>query len=59
MHGKGIYTYSNGDKYEGEFKNDSFNGKGTLIYSLEDRSEVICTYVGEFKNDERELAARR
>ena len=28
MHGKGIYTYANGDIYEGEFKNGKKNGIG-------------------------------
>ena len=29
----GDITFSNGDEYIGEFKNNMFNGKGTLKYS--------------------------
>ena len=28
MEGKGIYYYNNGDRYEGDFKNDKREGKG-------------------------------
>ena len=36
-------TYSDGSVYTGQFKNDLFNGEGTLIYANGDK------YVGEFK----------
>ena len=49
--GHGTHTFPNGDKYVGEFKDNTFNGKGTYYfldktapYSQGDR------YVGEFKN---------
>ena len=29
--GEGIYTYINGNRYEGEFKNNMFNGRGKLF----------------------------
>mgnify|MGYP003849388355 CR=1 FL=1 len=32
-HGKGTFIYANGDKYEGEFKNNIFHGDGTLIFA--------------------------
>lgn len=42
-HGKGIYLMSNGQsKYEGDFRNDLFNGKGKLLYDGGD------SYEGEF-----------
>ena len=31
--GKGKYTYSNGDVYNGEFKNNLKNGIGRLVYT--------------------------
>ena len=37
-------TYSNGDKYEGQFKDDKYHGQGTKIYSNGDK------YEGEFKD---------
>jgi len=30
MEGIGIYKWANGDKYEGEFKNDKKEGKGVF-----------------------------
>ena len=30
MHGKGTYTWSDGDVYVGEWRNDVINGKGTI-----------------------------
>jgi len=30
--GKGVYKYSNGDKYEGEFRENRKNGIGKAIY---------------------------
>ena len=40
--------YKNGDRYEGEWKNDDREGKGILYYKNGDR------YDGEWKNDKRE-----
>jgi len=31
--GVGIYTYSNGDKYEGQWKNNMKEGKGYFYYN--------------------------
>jgi hypothetical protein len=42
----GTYTYAGGGKYVGEFKNDKFNGQGTLTYA-----DGGNKYVGEFKDD--------
>jgi len=41
----GTYTWSNGNKYVGEFKDGNFNGQGTFTWSNGDK------YVGEFKDD--------
>ena len=38
-------TWSNGDKYEGEWKDGELHGQGTLTWSSGEK------YVGEFKND--------
>jgi len=46
-HGQGVFTYINGDKWEGEFKDgEPFNGNGTFIYL--DSSK----FVGEWENGE-------
>ena len=39
--GKGIYSFINGEKYEGQFKDDKFEGKGIYYY----------LYEGEYKNN--------
>ena len=44
--GFGIYTYPNGDVYEGEWENDRKNGKGIFI-SVKQK----INYSGVFKND--------
>ena len=44
----GKMIYNNGDKFEGEFKNEIKEGKGKMIYKNGD------IYEGEFKNDKRE-----
>ena len=31
IHGKGIFRFSNGSLYDGNFSNDEMNGKGTLM----------------------------
>ena len=41
----GTETYSNGDKYVGEYKNNKMHGQGTYTYADGEK------YVGEFKND--------
>ena len=43
-HGKGIFTWSNGQRYEGEWADDLINGKGVLHYTNGDR------YEGTFKD---------
>lgn len=40
----GIYTFANGNKYVGEFKDGKQNGQGTGVYANGDK------YVGEFKD---------
>jgi len=45
--GQGTYTFSNGDKYVGEFRDGKKNGQGTYIFSNGEK------YVGEFRNDWR------
>lgn len=46
--GRGIYHYSNGDKYLGEWFNDLFNGKGVYIFSLGER------YEGDLQNGKKQ-----
>jgi S1-C subfamily serine protease len=41
----GTYTFANGDKYVGEFRDDDFNGQGTYTFANGDK------YVGEFRDD--------
>jgi hypothetical protein len=33
MEGDGVYTYEDGTRYEGRFKNGAFHGKGRLIFA--------------------------
>jgi hypothetical protein len=42
-HGIGAYNYANGNRYEGEFKNDKPNGRGVFRYSATGN-----VYEGEF-----------
>ena len=44
MHGKGVYKWSNGRKYEGEFLKDKFEGKGTYLF------EDGTIYTGQWKD---------
>jgi hypothetical protein len=32
VHGRGIYLWGNGERYEGEWKHDKKSGKGRLFY---------------------------
>ncbi len=43
----GTYTYPNGNKYVGEWKDGNYNGQGTITYASGNK------YVGEFKDDKR------
>ena len=43
--GKGIIYFNNGDRYEGDWKNDKKEGKGIFYFNNGDR------YEGDFKND--------
>ena len=45
--GNDKYTWSDGSKYEGLWKNNKLNGKGTLIYSNGDK------YIGNFVNNKK------
>lgn len=47
MHGKGKYTWSSEDRYEGDFVSDAFTGKGTLYYS------EGSVYIGEFTDGKK------
>ncbi len=47
MDGKAEIILSNGDKYEGEFKNDKKNGYGIYFYDDGDK------YEGVFENDKK------
>lgn len=51
-HGRGRYTWANGDQYEGEFKNGMRDGKGTYTFSTGE------SYVGDWKNDLRDGKGR-
>ena len=44
VNGQGIFTYSNGEKYEGEWKDGEKNGQGTYTFPNGDK------YVGEYKD---------
>ena len=43
----GTYTFSNGDKYVGEFKDDKRTGQGTYTFADGDK------YVGDFKDSKK------
>ena len=44
QNGQGTYTYPDGRKYSGEWRNKLFNGQGTLTYANGDE------YIGEFND---------
>ena len=57
-HGKGVITYSNGEKWVGEFKDgDPYNGQGTYTFSegrkYPNGREYGGKYVGEWKDGKR------
>jgi len=45
LHSIGLFEQENGDKYEGDWKDDLKNGKGVIYYA---NGEI---YDGEWKND--------
>jgi SH3-like domain-containing protein len=47
LNGKGIYSYSNGEKYEGQFKDGERHGRGILNFPDGNK------YIGQFKNGKR------
>jgi hypothetical protein len=54
----GTYTYPNGNKYTGEYKNGRRDGKGTIRIVAKGMStnnyigsEIPSTYVGDFRDD--------
>lgn len=47
MHGTGVYFYADGDKYDGEWKDDKRHGKGIVTYAAEDGS-VAEKYDGDW-----------
>jgi hypothetical protein len=40
--GKGVYTSADGDRYDGEWKNDKREGKG--VYTFSDGHPVLQNY---------------
>ena len=48
-HGYGTFTFADGDKYVGEYKNSKRDGNGTYTYAS--GSNNGDKYVGEWKND--------
>lgn len=44
--GKGIYLFSDGDRYEGEFFENEFSGEGIYYFANG------CVYEGEFRNSD-------
>lgn len=45
INNKGAFTYSNGDRYDGEWKDNRHHGKGVMQYDNGDR------YTGDWAND--------
>ena len=44
--GQGVYTYANGDVYEGQFQQDLKSGEGKQSFS-----STQVEYIGEFSQD--------
>jgi len=44
----GVYTYANGNKYEGEVQNDHKNGNGVFEYANKDK------YDGLWRDDKKD-----
>ena len=49
-HGKGLIVYPNGDKYDGDWLNDSRSGFGVQIY-VSNEDELGGEYKGQWLND--------
>jgi hypothetical protein len=49
----GTFTYFNGDKYIGEFKDDTRSGQGTYTYGPEDKWSGD-EYIGEWRDGEKD-----
>lgn len=47
MHGKGIYSWPDGRKYDGDYKEDKKHGVGTYTWTDGKR------YIGEWRNNKR------
>ncbi len=45
--GIGTFTWENGSRYAGEFKNGNMHGQGTFFFG---GSRIGIKYIGEFKN---------
>ena len=45
MNGKGIFTYPNGNKYDGDFVSNLKEGYGTLFYANGEKYEVITQLI--------------
>merc|ERR1719409_369782 len=50
-HGRGVFTFKNGDKYDGQYVNGHREGKGTFIWH-KGGGDSVARYEGEFKNNE-------
>ena len=44
MSGKGCYIFNNGDRYEGEFKDGKFHGKGEYYFTASKMTQVRKFY---------------
>jgi serine/threonine protein kinase len=44
--GQGVSVFRNGDRFDGEFRNGTFNGCGTVTFA----DSYITTYVGQFQD---------